>query len=432
MNFHRTALAAAIAAAILMPCVARGAGYGIYEQGAAVLGMAGAGTVSVHDASADFYNPAALVALKGQQVYFGGTWLSTHVSFAGVDPYPGFATTEKMKTGAFFPPEFYCTRHFGSRWATGIGVNAPFGLGVDWENPDTFTGRERVTKGSLRTINANLSLAFAPTPAWSFGAGFDALYAGVELHNIMAEVVPGGGGGKLDVARTELKGGYKPGYGYNLGVLWSPDKLWQFGLTYRGNVDVKIDDGNASFTQIMTGDAAFDAAVTAALPPAQKVATTLHFPSILSFGAAWKPNPGWTWEVDATQTGWSKFNNLPLSFKTTPAINDTIVEDYADSWRLSVGAEHQLKSLTYRFGYYFDQAAAPSESMTPLLPDANRHGVTLGLGWTLGQSKAWNLDLYNLALFVEDRSTNGVNRDGYNGTYKSYINATGASLAYHW
>ena len=132
------------------------------------------------------------------------------------------------------------------------------------------------------------------------------------------------------------------------------------------------------------------------------------------------------------KTGWSKFDNLPLTFKTTPAINDTIIENYGDSWRLSVGAEHQLKSLTYRFGYYFDQAAAPSESMTPLLPDANRHGVTLGLGWTLGKNKAWNLDVYNLALFVEDRSTNGVNRDGFNGTYKSYINGTGASLAYHW
>jgi len=432
MNLHRTALAAALAAAILTPCVARGAGYGIYEQGAAVLGMAGAGAASVHDASADFYNPAALVALDGKQAYFGGTWLSTRVSFAGVDPYPGFGTTETMKTGNFFPPEFYWTNHVAKRWAYGVGVNAPFGLGVDWQNPDTFTGRERVTKGTLRTINANLSLAYAPTPEWSVGVGVDAMFAGVELHSVTERVVPGGGGAKLNVARNELKGGYQPGYGYNLGVLWTPDPLWKFALTYRGSIDAKIDDGDATFQQVATGDTTFDKAVKAALPPSQKVTTTLHFPAILAFGAAWKPLPGWTWEVDAMQTKWSVFDNLPLTFKTTAAISDTIVENYRDSWRISVGAEHQLKNYTYRFGYYYDQAASPDESMTPLLPDANRHGVTLGLGWRLGRNKAWNLDVYNLALFVEDRSTNGANRDGYNGTYKSYINGTGASLAYHW
>ena len=41
-------------------------------------------------------------------------------------------------------------------------------------------------------------------------------------------------------------------------------------------------------------------------------------------------------------------------------------------------------------------------------------------------------DAYNLFLFVEKRSTEGVERDGYNGVYKSYVNALGASLAFHW
>jgi hypothetical protein len=67
--------------------------------------------------------------------------------------------------------------------------------------------------------------------------------------------------------------------------------------------------------------------------------------------------------------------------------------------------------------------------VTPLLPDANRHGFTLGLGVTRG---AWTMDFYNLFLFVEKRSTEGRERDGYNGVYKSYVNALGATLAYHW
>jgi long-subunit fatty acid transport protein len=67
--------------------------------------------------------------------------------------------------------------------------------------------------------------------------------------------------------------------------------------------------------------------------------------------------------------------------------------------------------------------------VTPLLPDANRHGATLGVGFTRG---AWTFDAYNLFLFVQNRSTEGRERDGYDGTYKSYVNALGASLGYRW
>ena len=90
---------------------------------------------------------------------------------------------------------------------------------------------------------------------------------------------------------------------------------------------------------------------------------------------------------------------------------------------------HRLSSFAYRFGYYFDQAAAPTESVTPLLPDANRHGATFGLSRDYGR---WTVDWYDMALFFENRSTEGQERDGYNGTYKNFVNAMVLSVAYHW
>jgi long-chain fatty acid transport protein len=425
-------LAAALGAALLTPCTALGAGYGIYEQGAAVLGMAGAATASVHDGSAEFYNPAALVRLEGRQVYAGGTWLSTHISFAGVDPFPGYGVTEAMKSGSFFPPQLYWTNRPGKNWAYGVGVNAPFGLGIEWENPLTFTGRTHATKATLRTINANLSFAYAFNDAFSVGLGYNAMFAGVELNQVRTQVIPGGGGGTVNVANVKLKSSLKPGYGINGSLLWTPKVDWKFAFAYRAKVDVDVTGGDATFTQIGTGNPALDAAVAAGLPPAQKVDTKLHFPAILSFGAAWNPAPAWTWELDGNLTQWSAFDNLPIDFKGKGASDTTFVENYDDSWRIGIGAEHRLPAFTYRFGYYFDKAAAPTESVTPLLPDASRHGVTVGLGWQLGAKKAWNLDLYNLALFVEKRSTENKVLNDINGTYKSYVNGAGASLAYHW
>src|SRR2546422_5255076 len=129
MKLSTTVLIVVAACGVLFSASAHGAGYSIYEQGAAVLGMAGAGTASVRDASALFFNPAQLTRLEGAQVYVGGSLLTPVTSFAGVDPYPGFGVTEEMKRREFFPPTVYATRRYGG-WAVGAGLNSPFGLGI--------------------------------------------------------------------------------------------------------------------------------------------------------------------------------------------------------------------------------------------------------------------------------------------------------------
>ena len=148
-----------------------------------------------------------------------------------------------------------------------------------------------------------------------------------------------------------------------------------------------------------------------------------------SGGVAWNPHPDWTTEVDLLWTQWSAFDKLPLRFPKDPTLNVDLVENYDDQIQIRAGAEHRLPTWTYRFGYYYDHSPVPPESVTPLLPDANRHGVTVGAGWTLDR---WTIDAYNLFLFVENRSTEGKERDGYNGTYKTYVNSLGAAVTYHW
>ena len=432
MRMIRRSLATATLVAILAPGVALAAGYSIYEQGAAALGMGGTGTASVNDPSALFFNPAAITRLEGTQVSIGGTWLSTRTSFAGIQPYPGFGVSEEMKVGNFFPPTFYLTHRYGEKLGVGLGVNAPFGLGIEWKDPEQFTGRTIATKAALQALNTQLSFAYALNPKVSVAAGFDMLMAKVELHRINTALVPGGGGAVVNVAKVDLESGFTPSYGWNAALSATPNDQWKVGLTYRSGIEVEIDDADAMFTQILTGSVPFDSSVRAQLPPAQKGSTTLKFPALFSVGLAWHPQPSWTWEADFNWHQWSAFDELPLEFSTTTSLNATIPEDYEDNFQVRVGAEHRLPGWTYRFGYYYDQAAAPTESLTPLLPDANRHGATLGLGWKLGADKRWSVDLYNLALFVENRSTEGKERDGFDGTYKSYVNAAGVNIGYRW
>jgi len=427
MSMPRRTWVLVLPAALALPAAALAAGYGIYEQGAAVLGMAGAGTASVSDASAAFYNPAALTHLAGtQHLYAGGTLLTPVTSFAGVDPFPGFGVTEKMETQFFPLPALYYARTFGPRWAAGLGLNAPFGLGVEWEDPNQFTGRHIVTEADLQGINLGLSAAFEVNQRLSVAAGGDVIFSKVKLRRRLQEPFPPGGQ-VVDVAEAKLESNYEPGYGWNAGVSFVPCERWSLGATYRSKF-VTRPEGDATFRQIPTGDALFDAQVAAALPPDQGVHTVLRFPAIWAAGAAWRPER-WKVEADAVYTEWSLFRDLPIRFTSTPQNNETLVEDYDDAWALRFGAEHRLDTFTYRFGYYYEREAAPTESVTPILPDAPRHGVTLGLGFAFG---AWTLDLYNLSVFLERRDTGGVNRDGYEGEYKTYVNALGVNFGCNW
>jgi long-chain fatty acid transport protein len=431
MRPSRFLLSAALAGTLAWPATTRAAGYHLYEQSASALGMAGAATASIHDASALFFNPAAMTRLDGTQLEIGGTVLSPSTSFAGVAPYPGYGVTEEMDRQNFGLPAVYLTRRSAGRLAFGAGLNAPFGLGVEWKDPDHFTGRYIVTRADLQTLEGVVSAAWAVSPMWSVGLGANALFAKVKLENRTLAAVPGGGGASVDVAKSELESDFQSGYGWNAALSVAPAAAWKLGAVYRSKIIVDVDQARADFTQIPTGDPVFDAAVAASLPPDQDVKTVLRFPAVWSGAVAWMPAAPWTVEADFNWVEWSVFEDLPIRLQQTPSQSRTIREDYEDSFQIRVGAEHRLPNWSYRFGYYFDEAAAPTESVSPLLPDADRNGATLGFGWAPAGAQ-WAVSVYDLAVFVKRRSTDGVNRDDYNGEYKSFVNAAGFGVDFRW
>lgn len=431
MKCARYLAVAAVAGWAMLPAPARAAAYGVYEQGAAVLGMGGAGTASVHDPSALFFNPAAMTRLEGTQVQGGGSLLMPFTSFAGISPYPGYGVTEEMEAQKFPLPTFYLTHRYGEKSAIGIGVNSPFGLGVDWKDPDKFSGRYIVTRADLRSVNASVSAAYLVNPRLSVAFGGNLSWAKVALHNRTFSPAPGGGGGQYEIAKVDLESDYTPGYGWNAALSMAPNKSWTLGATYRSKVLVDAH-GNADFTQLKTGNATVDAAVAAQLPPDQAVNTVLRFPATWSGGVAWHWGANWTIEGDVNYTEWSLFEDLPIYFEKSPAANKRIVENYDNTWRGTFGVEHRLPAFSYRFGYYYEQAAAPIESVSPILPDTGRNGGTLGLGFGFGKDKRLTVDLYELALFAQHRWTENVNRDNFNGHYRSYINSSGLTVAYRW
>jgi long-chain fatty acid transport protein len=404
------------------------AGFSIYEEGGRGMGFAGAFTAIADDPSAIFHNPAGLAFLKGRQVYFGATLVNPSSEFVGADPLPGRSVTEKGDVGAIPVPTFYYSHQFSERVVLGAGVSVPFGLKTAWADPDTYTGRFISIEADLKAFSLNPTVAYKLADRLAVAAGLDIRLSRVKLlrrlgqtHPVTRQLV--------DVAEAALESDTNTGIGFNVGLLAKPSDALSIGAAYRHKVEVSYD-GTATFRQIPTGLAPFDAAVAQGLPAAPTPLTTeIEFPSVASVGVSYAFTD-WRIAGDVVLFQWSTFDVLPIRFTEFPRLSQDVVERYENSWQLRAGVERRLgEAWAVRAGYFFDQSPAPAASVSPLLPDADRHGFALG--GTLRRG-AFHMDAAAWYLAFADRSTEGENRDNYNGTYRNSALNFGLSFGYRF
>jgi long-chain fatty acid transport protein len=321
-HIRRGTLAAAMVSLALVPSAAHAAGFAIFEQGARAMGFAGAYTALADDPSAMFHNVAGIGFLKGTQVQLGVTAIHPTSSFVGDNPFPGAGVSEKQDVGILPPPHFYITHQLGQKAVVGLGVDVPFGLRTEWENPSRYSGRYLSTRADLGGP-LGAGLAVNPSIAWkladrlSVGGGIDFRFSRVELNRYVPTVNPFTQT-VVDVAAVDLKSKVAHGVGFNLGVLGKVTENLSFGLTYRHKVKVDYT-GTADFALLSTGNAQLDGLVAKRLPSgAIGVTTAIEFPSFVTSGVAYRWNT-WTFSGDVNWYQWSSFDALPLTF----AVRDT-------------------------------------------------------------------------------------------------------------
>ena len=425
-SFRRAAVAAAILGAAAT--TAHAAGFGLYEQGARALGTAGAFTARADDPSAIFFNPAGLSRVEDRQLVISPNLIYYRSEFSGVAPNPGYGVEEETKGEVFPPFALYYAQGDGNKVAAGIGIYSPYGLQVAWQDPDSFTGRVISTLSKITPFYFVPSAAWAPSPSFRVGAGATIVLSRIELHRHLQAYNPIEDRTD-DIGTVELHSHTASGVGFNAGVQWWPgDARWKLGAAYRSAVNIDYA-GTADFRQLSTGSPAFDAIVGAGFPPDQRVETAIEFPAQASLGVGRRLGASWYGEINANWTQWSSFDRLDLEFADTPSRNLAIPENWEDVFNLRTGLEYRkggTANWAWRGGYYFDQTPQPTAGVGPLLPDSDRHGLTAGAGWRNGTGTT--VDAYFLAVLAGERSTEGINRDGYDGTYQSGSMSAGVSL----
>ncbi len=406
---------------------AQAAGFLIFEQGTKAMGMAGAFTAQADDPSALFHNAAGIAFQNKRDFYLGGTLVTGQADFDGAAPFPGPGVTEQTEKLQEMVPHFYWVEPINDRLSFGLGLNAPFGLSVEWKNKDEFTGRFISTLSSLTAIDLNPTIGWKASDNFGIGIGVIARFSEVELkRNFLAQppLVPT----PLEIAKTDLTGGFDQGYGFNIGLLHKYNNSFHWGFQYRSKLEIEYD-GELVLDQIPTGIAPIDAAIAGVLPFGQPIggAVAVEFPDIASLGLGFATSASSWLEFDINWTGWSTFDSLVIAIDSPVLPDLELQQEWDDVFQYRIGFRFNSSPKSqWRFGYIYDETPQPERTVSPVLPDSNRNDFTFGYGY-MGQK--FNFDLALMYVKFDDRTVT-ESETMYYGTYKQDAFLVAASFGF--
>lgn len=416
----KNVLALLVASALPIVCAkqAQAAAFALAEQGVSGLGNAYAGAAAAaEDASTVWWNPAGMSRLpSGIHVQAAAHVIIPSTKFTnGSSANPFIGTGNGGDAGdTTVVPNLFAAMSLNPAWSIGLGINVPFGLKTEYDSG--WIGQFQGIKSEVKTLNINPSVSYKLSDQASIGFGVSWQRGEIDL----TTGIPAAAGGGVN--STSIDG---DAWGFNVGALFNLGPATRVGVHYRSSLDYKLD-----------GDTSFSSPALA--PRNGNVKLDLKTPATLSFSAVHKLNSQWELLADATWTEWSKIDRLPLVFTSGPlngATLDTLVFNFDDTWRLSIGANYKWSGpWTLRFGVAYDQSPVPNaETRSVRLPDNDRYWLAFGA--TYQMSKVSKLDIgYAFVNFKDapinndQRSATPVPKGLVNGTYEATVNVL--SVAY--
>ena len=389
-------------------------GFLMFEQASKPAALGGAFAAQADDPSAMFYNVGGLALLgdKPKATVGLGTYSRNQALYQGLEPGIGAETTGEQESGTFLSVHAYAAMALGDRIKVGLGVYQPFLLDTDWAEPDTFAGRAIVERAKIDALDLNPSISFKVTE--KLGVGFGAVYRTSSLLVGRREQRTNPTTGELqDVASVSVDTATNEGFGWNAGILHRIGSRLSWGAAYRSDVEIDYE-GEGRLTQISTGNDSLDELLRATLPFDQNLGVTssIAFPEQLSFGIALRVAKKAVLEVDLVKTGWSSFEQLDLTFPNNTELSRTLRQDFVDADTLRAGLRLANKSgAELRLGIVIDESPQPDETVGPLLADADRTSITVGVGKE-------PLDLTFMWTDADQRTVT-TNIDDFNGNHSA-------------
>ena len=391
-RFTKSALAVAVA---LVSTQAWSAGFQLNEFSSSGLGRAYSGEGAIaDDAGNASRNPALILLFDRPTFSAGAVYIDPDVNISGKSPLSGNSTNADNIAPTAWVPNAHFVAPINDQFGWGASVTSNYGLATEFNN--SYAAGMYGGKTDLQTVNLNLSGAYRLSSNWSFGLGFDAVYAKAKIERYAGEasaLVPPGYGSAVGITGPDsqiahLKGD-EWGYGWNAGILYELDKNNRWGLTYRSEVKIDFDgDYKSSITNL--GNQLLGSAGISGLPVGTGGATvpgslTLNLPEMWEISGYNKVDPQWAIHYSIAYTSWSQFQEL----KATGSNGQQLFykeEGFKDAYRIALGTTYYHdKNWTFRTGIAFDDSPVPADNRSISIPDQDRFWLSAGTTYAFNE-----------------------------------------------
>ncbi|HDG1691206.1 TPA: long-chain fatty acid transporter FadL [Kluyvera georgiana] len=390
-RYTKSALAVAVA---LVSTQAWSAGFQLNEFSSSGLGRAYSGEGAIaDDAGNASRNPALIMMFDRPTFSAGAVYIDPDVNISGRSPAGNSTDADNIAPTAWVP-NVHFVMPINDQFGWGASVTSNYGLATEFNN--SYAAGMYGGKTDLQTANLNLSGAYRLSSNWSFGLGFDAVYAKAKIERYAGEasgLIPPGAGPLVGVTGPDsqiahLKGD-EWGYGWNAGILYELDKNNRWGLTYRS--EVKIDfDGDYKSSITATGNQLLAGAGITGLPYGTDGRTingslTLNLPEMWEISGYNRVDPQWAIHYSIAYTSWSQFQEL----KATGSNGQELFykdESFKDAYRIALGTTYYYdKTWTFRAGIAFDDSPVPANHRSISIPDQDRFWLSAGTTYAFNE-----------------------------------------------
>ncbi len=386
-------------------------GFQLFEGNAINISDFGAGgAANLKDASATFFNPAALTELECSQLVIAGTAVFKTSKFTGdtrietISRSTGTAVTTprdiasnasvNSKGNNIIPAMFYGAP-INKDFAIGFGLSVPFGLSTQWA-PDS-AARYSATKTRIKTLNFGPSVAYKINEYFILGGGLDVQYLNAEIHSAVATPTASatllGVNADDNFSKSSATG---IGAGGNFGILLKPMNTLNISLHYRSRIDHHVS-GTSEFKGVLARNG----------PIINDSSTSVTLPDTISFNSSYAFTDKVKFLSGIYYTTWSTLKGITLKNIASPGgpVTEQLKLNFRNTWRFVIGAQVDLNSkIILRTGVGYDQGTTKDADRTLRAPDNDRLGLSIGGRYKL--NKMFIFDFGYTHIFVREAKVN--------------------------